>query len=169
MQLEGKVALVTGGSRGIGRAISLALAEAGASVALTYREQQASAAEVVASIAAAGGRALAVRMDVLYRHAVRAGIEQVEATFGGLDVLVNNAGMNKPADFDCVTDADWDEVLAVNLKGPFVCMQEALPALRRRGGGSRAGERLAQVRGRLGRVVREGRALVGSSSHRGHG
>ena len=136
MQLEGKVALVTGGSRGIGRAISLALAQAGASVALTYREQQASAAEVVASIAAAGGRALAVRMDVLDRPAVRAGIEQVEATFGGLDVLVNNAGMNKPADFDCVTDADWDEVLAVNLKGPFICMQEALPALRRQGGGS---------------------------------
>ena len=75
-------------------------------------------------------------MDVRSRESIRAAIGQVEAIFGGLDILVNNAGVNKPADFDQIADADWDEILAVNLKGPFLCAQEALPALRRRGGGS---------------------------------
>ncbi|MCX6028388.1 MAG: 3-oxoacyl-ACP reductase FabG [Chloroflexi bacterium] len=135
-RLQGKIALVTGGSRGIGRAISLALAAAGAAVALTYREQREAADEVVQQIEAAGGHGLALQVDVQDRAAVRAGIAAVEAAFGGLDILVNNAGINKPADFDQISDEDWDLILAVNLKGPFVCMQEALPALRRRGAGS---------------------------------
>ncbi len=136
MELQGKVAVVTGGSRGIGRAISLALAAAGAAVALIYREQREAADEVVRQIEAAGRRGLALQVDVRDRAAVRAGIAAVEAAFGGLDILVNNAGINKPTDFDQIGDDDWDEVLAVNLKGPFICTQEALPALRRRGGGS---------------------------------
>jgi len=136
MDLQGKVACVTGGSRGIGRAISLALAAAGATVAFTYREQREAADAVVQQIEAAGSRGLAVRADVRDRAAVRAAIATVEATFGGLDILVNNAGINRPTDFDQISDDDWDEVLAVNLKGPFICTQEALPALRRRGGGS---------------------------------
>jgi len=134
--LQGKVALVTGGSRGIGRAISLALATAGATVALTYREQRQAADEVVECIEVAGGRGLAIQADVRDRSAVRAGIAAIETAFGGLDILVNNAGINRPTDLDQISDDDWDEVLAINLKGPFICIQEVLPALRRRGGGS---------------------------------
>jgi NAD(P)-dependent dehydrogenase (short-subunit alcohol dehydrogenase family) len=136
MTLHGKVALVTGGSRGIGCAIARALAREGAATALTYCQQRAAADEVVRQIEGDGGRAAAIALDVRNRDSVRAAIAQVEAIFGGLDILVNNAGTNKPTDFDQITDADWDEILAVNLKGPFVCAQEALPALRRRGGGS---------------------------------
>jgi 3-oxoacyl-[acyl-carrier protein] reductase len=136
MTLHGKIALVTGGSRGIGRSIAIALASEGAATALTYCQQHAAADELVRQIERNGGRAAAVPLDVRDRRSVRAAIAQVEAVFGGLDILVNNAGANKPTDFDQITDADWDEILAVNLKGPFICAQEALPALRRRGGGS---------------------------------
>jgi 3-oxoacyl-[acyl-carrier protein] reductase len=136
MNLTGKVALVTGGSRGIGAAIAESLGRAGAAVVLTYRERKDDADAVAARIAAHGGRALAVPMEATDRAAVRAAVAGAEAAFGGLDVLVASAGINKPTDFDRVTDQDWEEILAVNLKGPFLCAQEALPALRRRGGGS---------------------------------
>lgn len=136
MSLNKKVALVTGGSRGIGKAISLALAQHGAAVAVAYREQRQPAEAVTQQIEAAGGRAIAIPIDVRDRKSVHAGIATVEATLGGLDILVNNAGVNKPADFDQISDDDWDDILAVNLKGPFICAQEALPALRRQGGGS---------------------------------
>ena len=137
MSLHGKIAMVTGGGRGIGRAISLALAGEGAAVALTYRQQRAAADEVVGQIersAEAAPPQLRWTCAAANRSARRIG--QVEAIFGGLDILVNNAGANKPADFDQIAEADWDEIMAVNLKGPFLCVQEALPALRRRGGGS---------------------------------
>lgn len=136
MDLCGKVALVTGGGRGIGRAISSALSEAGASVAIGYVERSEAAAELVESIRRRGREACAVNMDVRDRESVRVALSQCVAQFGGLDILVNNAGVNKPADFDEVADEDWDNVLSVNLKGPFVCAQEALPLLSRRGGGS---------------------------------
>jgi 3-oxoacyl-[acyl-carrier protein] reductase len=136
MCLKDKVALVTGGSRGIGRAISLALAKAGARVALTYREQAEAARSVVEAIQQEGGVALALKMEVCERTSIRAALEACRDEFGGVDVLVNNAGINKPTDFDQVTEEDWDEILAVNLKGPFLCSQEAIPFLRARGGGS---------------------------------
>ena len=136
MSLQGRVALVTGGSRGIGKAISIAMAQAGAAVALTYREREADARATLEEISAGGGKAIALQMDVRDRGTVRKALARAEAELGGLDILVNNAGINKPADFDQVTDDDWDNVLAVNLKGAFICAQEALPALRRRGGGS---------------------------------
>lgn len=136
MVLRGKVAFVTGGSRGIGRAISLALARAGAALALTYMEQRDAAQAVADEILAVGNQAIALQMDVRNRLSVRAALQAAEGAFGGLDILVNNAGINKPCDFDEITDDDWDEVLAVNLKGAFICAQEALPALQRRGGGS---------------------------------
>jgi NAD(P)-dependent dehydrogenase (short-subunit alcohol dehydrogenase family) len=134
--LTGKTALVTGGSRGIGRAISLSLAHAGAATALTYRERRETAEDVVREIERSGGRAIAVPMEVRNRESVRTGILATETAFGGLDILVNNAGMNRPSDFDHITDDDWDDILAVNLKGPFICAQEVLPALRRRCGGT---------------------------------
>lgn len=136
MELEGKVALVTGGSRGIGRAIVLALAEAGADVALTCRERLDAAEEVAGAVRNLGRHALALRADVRSRLDIREAVAATERELGGLDILVNNAGINRPTDFDQVTEEDWDEILSVNLRGPFLCIQEALPALRRRGGGS---------------------------------
>ncbi len=135
-QLSGKVALVTGGSRGIGMAIAQAMGNAGARVALTYRHEKPKADAVVAAIEAAGGNAIALQMEVADRASVKAAIAEVKARFGALHVLVNNAGINKPTDFDQVTDADWDQILAVNLKGPFICAQEALSLMAASGGGS---------------------------------
>ncbi|MBV9992709.1 MAG: 3-oxoacyl-ACP reductase FabG [Alphaproteobacteria bacterium] len=120
--LAGKTAVVTGGSRGIGRAIALGLAEAGADVVLTYRENRGEAEKVVAGIEALGRRALAVQMDVTDRASVEAAAKDARA-LGVLSIIVNNAGINKPTDFDQVGDADWDSILATNLKGPFVCSQ----------------------------------------------
>ena len=133
--LTGKCAVVTGGSRGIGAAIALGLAEAGADVLLTYREKHAEAQEIVRQIEAKGRRALAVQMDVTHRLAVEQAAEQARA-FGPIQILVNNAGINKPTDFDQVTDADWDMIVDANLKGPFVVAQVFLPLLKAAGGGA---------------------------------
>jgi NAD(P)-dependent dehydrogenase (short-subunit alcohol dehydrogenase family) len=136
MVLQGKICFVTGGSRGIGRAISIAMAKAGATVAFTYKQNESAALQVVEAISSTGSKAIAVQMNVCDRISVRNGIARVEAELGGVDVLVNNAGINKPTDFDQITDADWDEILSVNLKGPFICAQEVFPAFRRRGAGT---------------------------------
>ncbi|MEO7053796.1 MAG: 3-oxoacyl-ACP reductase family protein [Rhizomicrobium sp.] len=133
--LTGKCAVVTGGSRGIGRAIALGLAEAGADVLLTYREKAAEADAVVKTIEAKGRRAKAVRMDVTDRASVDAAV-QVAGTFGAISILVNNAGINKPTDFDQISDTDWDNILATNLKGPFMTAQAFLPLLKKAGGGA---------------------------------
>lgn len=133
--LEGKTAFVTGGSRGIGRAIAIGLAEAGANVAFTYRSQRTDAENVAREIEALGKRALALQMDVMRRADVEAAARDAKA-FGAISILVNNAGINKPTDFDKVTDKDWDDILSANLKGPFVCAQVFLPLLAEAGGGS---------------------------------
>jgi 3-oxoacyl-[acyl-carrier protein] reductase len=133
--LCGKTAVVTGGSRGIGRAIALGLADAGADVVLTYRENHAEAEEVGNRIIDKGRRALALRLDVTDRSSVEAAARDAKK-FGAISILVNNAGINKPTDFDQVSDADWDNILATNLKGPFVCAQVFLPLLAQAGGGS---------------------------------
>ena len=133
--LSGKCAVVTGGSRGIGAAIALGLADAGADVLLTYREKHAQAHEVAQQIEAKGRRALAVQMDVTHRLAVEQAAQQARA-FGPIQILVNNAGINKPTDFDQVTDDDWDMILDANLKGPFVVAQVFLPLLKAAGGGA---------------------------------
>ena len=136
LDLAGRAALVTGGGRGIGRAIALRLAEGGAAVAIAYRSNETEANEVVCLIRERGGRALAAQMEVTDRAAIVAALDRTEGELGPLRVLVNNAGINKPTDFDQVSDADWDEILSVNLKGPFVCSQLALPRLAAAGGGS---------------------------------
>lgn len=136
MSLQGRVAFVTGGSRGIGRAVCVALAGSGAAVAFGYQSDQKAAEETVALLSGQGVQVLAVCMDVRDRATVKNAFERAAEAFGGIDVLVNNAGINKPTDFDQICDSDWDEILAVNLKGPFVCSQEALPFLKGRGGGS---------------------------------
>lgn len=131
--LAGRIAFVTGGSRGIGRAIVRALVKAGASVAFTYRERQ---DEALALQRELDSRALAFQMETTDRasvtHAMRAAVERL----GAFQILVNNAGVNKPTDFDQVADADWDQILAVNLKGPFICSQVALAHMKRAGSGS---------------------------------
>ena len=133
--LKGKNAVVTGGSRGIGRAIAMGLAEAGADVVLTYKSNRAEADKVVGEIQKLGRRALALPMDVTDRKSVEAAAEDARG-FGAISILINNAGINKPTDFDQVSDSDWDEIVGTNLKGPFVAAQVFLPLLKDAGGGS---------------------------------
>ena len=134
--LEGRSAVVTGGSRGIGRAIALRLADVGANVALTYRERADEAAQVVRDIEAKRRRCVALQMDVTERSSVQQAARDAKRALGPISILVNNAGINKPTDFDRVTDSDWDEILAANLKGPFICAQVFLPLLAEAGKGS---------------------------------
>ncbi len=133
--LSGKNAIVSGASRGIGRAIALGLAEAGADVVLTFRENRFEAKNVVEQIEAMGRRALALQMDVTDRTSIKVAAKEARG-FGPISILVNNAGINKPTDFDQITDEDWDTILATNLRGPFVCAQIFLPLLAEAGGGS---------------------------------
>jgi 3-oxoacyl-[acyl-carrier protein] reductase len=133
--LVGRNAMVTGGSRGIGAAIALGLAAAGADVVLTYREKRAEADAVCERIERFARRALAVRMDVTDRVSVERAADAARA-LGPISILVNNAGINKPTDFDQVSDTDWDQILATNLKGPFIVAQTFLPLLKDAGGGS---------------------------------
>jgi len=133
--LAGKNAVVTGASRGIGRAIALALAKSGADVVFTYRDQRDEAERVAAEIQNMGRNALALRMDVTDRASVEEATRDARR-FGKISILVNNAGINKPTDFDNITDSDWDLILSTNLKGPFVCAQLFLPLLAEVGGGS---------------------------------
>lgn len=135
MHLAGKVALVTGGSRGIGRGIALALGGAGAHVALTYNTNEELAAQAVEELVVQGWRALAVQMTVEDRASVRQAIAKTKDTLGSVDILVNNAAIAQEKPFDAISDDDWDRLLAVNLRGPFACCQEVLPGMRKRGWG----------------------------------
>jgi 3-oxoacyl-[acyl-carrier protein] reductase len=128
--LTGHVALVTGGSRGIGRAIALALANAGAAVAVNYHERERLAVEVVESIRAGGRRAIAVGADVSSRPAVEAMVRQVEAELGSIGVLINNAGVATVRGLDDLTEEDFDGAIATNLKSAFLCTSAVLPGMR---------------------------------------
>jgi 3-oxoacyl-[acyl-carrier protein] reductase len=130
--LHGKVALVTGSSRGIGRAIAIALARAGADVALNYRARSADAREAEAEIAALGRRAIAVQADVAVSREVDRLVEAVSTHLGGIDILVNNAGIARVQGIEEVTERDWDELLAANLKSCFLTTQAVLPGMRAR-------------------------------------
>jgi 3-oxoacyl-[acyl-carrier protein] reductase/pteridine reductase len=128
--LTGKSALVTGGARRIGRAIALALAHAGADVAITYRNSQAAATKTVAEIESLGVRSLAVECDVRSEPSVRSTIAAVTAQFGSLDILVNNAAIFDTSSLADLNLAQWDAVFETNTRGPFLVAREALPALR---------------------------------------
>jgi 3-oxoacyl-[acyl-carrier protein] reductase len=144
--LAGKVALVTGGSRGIGAAIVKRLAANGASVAVTYSKGADAAATLVQAIFGAGGKAIAIQADAADADAVRSAVEKTVATFGRLDVLVNNAGTAIPMNVEETTLADFDRVFAVNVRGVFVATQAALKHLKSGGRiimiGSSLGERV---------------------------
>jgi 3-oxoacyl-[acyl-carrier protein] reductase len=135
MTLTGRVALVTGGSGGIGRRIAAGLAEAGAAVAVGYGSGAGPASEVAERIAAAGGRAVAVGADLRRPEAAAELVTAVEDGLGPVDVLVANAGLSRVQALDEVTLADWDELLAVNLRAPFLLAQRVVPGMRDRGFG----------------------------------
>ena len=136
VKLTGKNVLVTGGSRGIGRSICLALAKEGANVAFTYLEQAILAKETAEEIVSLGVKVLSFECDVRDRPKLKEAFRELDVSWGHLDVLVNNAGINKPTDFNEITDSDWDDVISVNLKGPFVVTQEALALLEKSGSAS---------------------------------
>ncbi len=126
--LNGKVALVTGASQGIGRATALALASAGARVALAARSEQ-KLAEAVTQIQSAGGEALAIKMDVADPEQIKAGFQQLLAKFGRLDILVNNAAITRDGLALRMKLEDWDSVLRTNLTGAHLCTQQALSTM----------------------------------------
>jgi len=128
--LHGHVALVTGGSRGIGAAIVRMLAEAGAAVAINYRERAAEAETLAKGVTAAGGRAVAIAADVSETGAVAELVERAKSALGPVDILVNNAGIAIVKGVDDLTEADFDRTITVNLKSVFLCTQAVLPMMR---------------------------------------
>jgi 3-oxoacyl-[acyl-carrier protein] reductase len=134
MRLAGKVALVTGAQQGIGKAIALAYGREGASVVVNYLDSQAAAEEIASQIHALGQRAVPIAGDVAQAADVRRMVE-VGESLGGIDILVNNAGIFPRVEFLDMTEAQWDEVLNVNLKGTFLCTQAVAQKLVERGRG----------------------------------
>jgi NAD(P)-dependent dehydrogenase (short-subunit alcohol dehydrogenase family) len=157
-RLDGRVALVTGGSRGLGRAMAEALASAGASVALSARDP-AQAAKVAGEVAAAtGAKALGVGADVTRPEQVTAMVATTLDTFGRLDILVNNAGINIRGPIEQLSEASWDEVIDTNLKGPWLCCRAAGEPMRRQKWG-----RVINVSSILGEISMPGRTPYASS------
>jgi len=128
--LIGRVALVTGASRGIGASVALALAQAGAAVAINYRERAVAAEAVAGRIAAIGRRAITVAADVSDSSAVADMVETVGSHLGPIDILINNAGIALIRGIDDLTEADFDQTISVNLKSVFLCTRAVLPHMR---------------------------------------
>ena len=133
--LQGRAALVTGGSRGIGAAIVRSLAQAGAAVAINYRERAGEANALVKSIGETGGRAIAIAADVSQSDAVAQMVKRVDSDLGPIDILINNAGIAITRGVDDLSEADFDQTIAVNLKSVFLCTQAVLPMMRSKGWG----------------------------------
>ena len=131
--LRGQKALVTGANSGIGKAVALALGEAGADVVVNFVRDDESAREVVQAITNSGSRALAIRADVSDETQVQAMFAEMFKAFGTIDILVNNAGLQKDAAIDEMTLAQWSTVIGVNLTGQFLCAREAVREFKRRG------------------------------------
>lgn len=134
MELTGKVALVTG-IRRIGRVVALALADAGADLVLTYHHSKKIAEQTVQEIRGRGREAIAIQADLALADQVRAMVDQALAAFGRIDVLIHMAALYRRKAFEELTEGDWDQDLAVNLKSAFLCAQAVTPVMRRQGGG----------------------------------
>lgn len=134
-QFSGKVALVTGAGKRIGRSVALRLAAEGAAVAVNYSKSRAEAEEVAAEINSGGGQGVPIQADVGRRADVEKLFAAIEKEFGRLDILVNNAGIFFPAKFEELTDEQWDRIQNTNLKSQFLCAQAAVPMMRRVGAG----------------------------------
>ncbi len=135
IDLSGKAALVTGGSRGIGRATALLLARAGARVCVNYRVESPSANLVVEEIERDGGEAFALAADVSRRDEAEMLVSETASRFGSLDILVNNAGIWKGSPIEELSDGEWAEMLSINLTGTFLCIREAVPFMKEAGYG----------------------------------
>jgi len=127
MKLEGKVALITGSSRGIGKAIAEAFANEGASVVVTYKENLKLAKKTTVNF----NDFLIVQLDVSKRDSIKKAIGKIIKKYDRIDILVNNAGINKPDDFEDVSDKDWDIIMATNVRGPFSISQEVFPIMKK--------------------------------------
>ena len=149
--LTGKIALVTGASRGIGRAIALALASAGADVAINYLSSADKAEAVAAAVQAAGRRSVSIQADVSSANDVRALVDRTRASLGAVDVLVNNAGIIRPQKIEDITERDWDDLMTANLKSCFLVTQAVLPGMRARTWGRIIN--LSSVAAQIGGVV----------------
>ena len=149
--LKGQIALVTGASRGLGKAVAIGLAEAGADVAVNYRERAGAAEEVASEVRRLGRRALTVQADVSDARQVDEMVGRVETELGAVTILVNNAGIVRPQKIEEVTEQDFDEVLKTNLKSAFLVTQRVLPKMR----AARFGRiiNLSSVAAQLGGVV----------------
>jgi 3-oxoacyl-[acyl-carrier protein] reductase len=130
--LQGRIALVTGASRGIGRAVALALARAGCDVALNFRERAAQAEAAASEIRAAGVRCVTVRADVSHSAEVASMITTIESELGSPGIVVNNAGISRVQKIEDIREQDWNDLIAVNLTSCFLVTQAALPAMRAR-------------------------------------
>ena len=134
--MKDKVCIVTGSSRGLGKGIALQFAREGAdTVAVTYASNRSAAEQTAAEIQETGSRALVYRLEVTDRESIKACYQAVLSEAGKIDVLVNNAGINKQGLMPDITEADWDEIMSVNLKGPFLCSQEVFPIMEKQGSG----------------------------------
>jgi len=132
MELKDRVALVTGASRGIGRAVAVELARAGARVAVNYAASEEAAREVVKAIEELGGQAIPVKFDVSDPEEVSRGIKEVEDALGGIEILVNNAGITRDGLLARMKEEDWERVLSVNLRGAFLVTRAVLPGMMKR-------------------------------------
>lgn len=157
IRLDGRVALVTGASQGIGRACALALAEAGAAVALAARNEQ-KLVETADLIRAAGNQAETFRMDVAREEEIKTGVKAVIAKLGKVDILVNNAGITRDQLAMRMKRADWDDVLATNLTGAYLCAQQALSSMLRQRWG-----RIINVTSIFGQMGQAGQANYAAS------
>jgi NAD(P)-dependent dehydrogenase (short-subunit alcohol dehydrogenase family) len=132
--LQGKTALITGGAKRLGRASALALAQAGADIAITFLTSPREAQHTVIDLGALGVRAVALRCDVREEKSVRATIKETVKELGGIDILINNAAVYETVDFERLTVRQWDNVFATNTRGPFLVARESATALRERKG-----------------------------------
>ena len=148
-RLQDKVAIVTGGNTGIGRAVALAYAEEGAHVAIAWIARESDARSLVDAIEQKGRRALAVRCDVTVEHEVEALVAGVKETLGRIDVLVSNAGIQKPQALTETAVADWDRMIAVHMRGAFLCCRAVAPVMMVQGSG-----RIILVTSQLGYIGR---------------